>query len=271
MVKAERQFLVDTAFIVERTSKTFWGTPLLTKEGKDHTFTFGFVRELLQMRRDLGLRNLVLLIGEEAYSFATAETIEHLAGFLRRLGFQYIREGQIPGLNLAGALHLRFSHIVTADKRLLQLSKDDFTIVLLRQSQPREFDWLSPDAIRAAMGINPQQVPAYLSLTAGSKTRALYRKQAISLIQAYGDLDSIFQNLARVTPKRIRQKLQENERAIRDRFARNRVEAVQNLRWDDLHNSSSAHLDTKSNRELLQAHGFHSLIRLLGQPPDAPF
>ena len=52
MVKPPCQFLVDTAFIVERTSKTFFDTPLLVKDGKDNTFTFGIARDFLQMRRD---------------------------------------------------------------------------------------------------------------------------------------------------------------------------------------------------------------------------
>jgi 5'-3' exonuclease len=154
---------------------------------------------------------------------------------------------------------------------LLQLSKEDFTIVLLRQSNLRKCDWLSPKAITAAMGINPEQVPTYLSLTAASKTRALYRGQAVGLIKLYDNIDSIFENIAKVSSERIRQKLRENEQPIRDRFAKNKVEAVQNLRCDNFQTSSSADLDTESNRQFLREYGFHSLVRLLGSPPDSPF
>lgn len=271
MVKPERKFLVDAAFIAEWTSKTFFGTPLLTKGGKDHTFTFGFARDFLKLRRDLGMQSCVLLMGKEAHFHVTAENTENFTAFLRGLGFHYISDRENSGLNLVGALQSQFTHIVTADKRLLQLSKEDFTIVLLRQSNPRKYDWLSPEAVSAAMGINPKQVPTYLALTAASKTRALYRKQAVDLIKQYGNLDSIFKNFAKVASRRIRQKLQENEEAIRDRLAANTVEVVQNVSCNNFQSASPANLNTESNRQFLREYGFHSLVRLLEDSSDSPF
>lgn len=271
MVKPESQFLVDTAFIVERTSKTFLGTALLTKDGNDHTFTFGFARDFLKLRRDFGMRSFVLLIGKEAHFHATAENTANLIAFLQGLGVHYLSDRENSGLNLVGALHSQFTHVVTADKRLLQLSKDDFTIVLRRQSKFRKYDRLSPEAVTAAMGINPKQVPIYLALTAASKTRALYRKQAIDLVRQYGNLDSIFKNLAKVASERIRQKLQENEGAIRDRLVTNTVEAVQNVSRNNFQSASPVNLNTESNRQFLQEYGFHSLVRLLEDSSDSPF
>lgn len=271
MVKPEGQFLVDTAFIVERTSKTFFGTPLIAKDGNDHTFTFGFARDFLKLRRDLDMQSCVLLIGKEAYFYATADNIGKLFFFLRGMGIHHFSDRENSGLNLVGALQSHFTHIVTADKRMLQLSKEDFTIVLLRQSNLRKYDWLSPEAVTAAMGISSEQVPIYLALTAASKTRALYRKQAVDLIKQYGNLDSIFKNLAAVASERIRQKLQENEVAIRDRLVTNTVEAVQNVSCDYFQNTSPANLDTASNRQFLRGYGFYSLVRLLDDTPDSPF
>jgi len=271
MVKLKNQFLVDTAFIVERTSKMFLGTPLLTKNGKDHTFTFACARDFLNMKRALGMRSYVLLIGKESHFLATAENTENFIAFLQALGVHYINDLEKSGLNLGGALRSQFTHVVTADKRFLQLSKEDFTIVLVRQPNVRKFDQLSPEAVKAAMGISPEQVPTYLALTAASKTRALYRKQAIDLIKQYGNFDSIFKNLAKVASERIRQKLHENEVAMRDRFVRSTVEAVQNLWCKNCRNSSVINLDTESNRQFLREYGFHSLVRLLEDSPDSPF
>lgn len=271
MVKPERQFLVDTAFIVERTSKTFLGTPLLTKDGNDHTFMFGFARDFLKLRRDFGMRSFVLLIGKEAHFHATAENTANLIAFLQGLGVHYLSDRENSGLNLVGALHSQFTHVVTGDKRLLQLAKEDFTIVLLRQSNLRKYDWLSPKAVAAAMGINPKQVPTYLALTAASKTRALYRKQAVDLIKLYENFNSIFKNLAKVASERIRQKLQENEGAMRDRLIQSSVEAVQNVSCDNFENSPLVNLNTESNRHFLRGYGFYSLVRLLEDTPDSPF
>src|SRR2546425_11320882 len=41
MVTRENRFLIDAAFIVERTHKMFFGALLMTAAGRDHTFTFG--------------------------------------------------------------------------------------------------------------------------------------------------------------------------------------------------------------------------------------
>jgi hypothetical protein len=46
--------LIDTAFIFERTYKTFFETPLMTAQRSDHTLTFGFARDFLRLRRKLG-------------------------------------------------------------------------------------------------------------------------------------------------------------------------------------------------------------------------
>ena len=66
MVNSENSFLLDTTFIIERTRKTFLGTPLLMVEGRDRTFTFGFAREFLRLRRTLGIRTGVLVIGKNS-------------------------------------------------------------------------------------------------------------------------------------------------------------------------------------------------------------
>jgi 5''-3'' exonuclease (including N-terminal domain of PolI) len=271
MVKSEGQFLVDTAFIVERTSKTFFGTPLFTEDGKDNTFTFGFARDFLKLRRDLGMQSCVLLIGKEAHFHATAENTENLIAFLQGLGVHCISDRENSELNLVGALHSQFSHVVTADKRFLQLSKENFAIVLLRKPNVCKYDWLSPEAVTTAMGISPKQVPTYLALTAASKTRALYRKQAVDLIKLYENLDSIFKKLDRMASERIRHKLQQNEWAIRDRLVKNTVEAIQNVSCENFQNSSLVNLNNESNRQFLREYGFHSLVRLLEDLSDSPF
>ncbi len=45
MVTPENRFLIGAAFMVERTHKMFLGAPLMTAAGRDHTFTFGCVRD----------------------------------------------------------------------------------------------------------------------------------------------------------------------------------------------------------------------------------
>ncbi len=83
MVRHESRFLVDTAFIIERTYQTFFGTPLLTAQGSDLTFTFAFARDFLRLRSKLGIRAGVLVIGREFHSLTTDQNIENIIIFLQ--------------------------------------------------------------------------------------------------------------------------------------------------------------------------------------------
>jgi len=113
-----------------------------------------------------------------------------------------------------------FSHIVTADKRLLQFCTDDLTVVVPRDNKQIEWDWRTPDAVKNTMGIAPKDVPTYLALADPSTERAWTIKQAIRLIELYGNVDSIYRNLGKVGSSQVRTRLAECEFQIRKRCGR---------------------------------------------------
>jgi len=64
MVRADKLFLIDSTFLFKASEAAFLGAPLLVDEGgRDHTRTFGVMRDLLRLRRLLGIRALVLFPG----------------------------------------------------------------------------------------------------------------------------------------------------------------------------------------------------------------
>ena len=65
MVSSRQTYLVDTTFILSQTAAAFHGAPLLVVDGKDHTFKYGFLRELLFARRALGITRGILVVGEK--------------------------------------------------------------------------------------------------------------------------------------------------------------------------------------------------------------
>jgi hypothetical protein len=76
MVTAQNRFLIDAAFIVERIHKTPFGAPLMTATGRDHTFTFGCVRDFLrlsQARNQGGCSDRRK--GKEAYSLSGRDSV----------------------------------------------------------------------------------------------------------------------------------------------------------------------------------------------------
>jgi hypothetical protein len=130
MVTLENRFLIDAAFIVERTHKVFFGAPLMTATGRDHTFTFGCVRDFLRLRRKLGINTGVLIIGKEAYSVSSRDSILDLIATLKELNIPHLHDPLNPTLHVIGHMRSGFSHIVTADRRFLQFCTDDLIVVL---------------------------------------------------------------------------------------------------------------------------------------------
>jgi len=112
MVNSENFFLIDATFIIERTHKTLFGTPLLMVQGRDRTFTFGFARGFLRLRRRLEIRAGVLVIGKNSRLITSDKNIEDLVEFLRTLDIRCVHDPQNDALQIAGSMSSGFSHIV---------------------------------------------------------------------------------------------------------------------------------------------------------------
>ena len=202
MVMPKNRFLIDAAFIVERTKRTFWGAPLITAAGRDHTFTFGCVRDFLRLRRKLGIKAGVLILGKETYSVSGRDSVLDLIVILKELKIPHVNDPPNLGLHVIGHMRCGFSHIVTADRRFLQFCTDDLIVVMPRDNKQVVWDWRSSEAVNTMMGIPPKHVPTYLALTDPSST-ALTNKQAIRLVELYGSIDSIYENLRQVVSVQI--------------------------------------------------------------------
>ena len=90
----------------------------MTAAGRDHTFTFGCVRDFLRLRRNLGIRAGVLIIGKEAYSVSSRDSVLDLIAILNELKIPHVHDPLNLGLHVASRLHSEFSHIVTADQEI---------------------------------------------------------------------------------------------------------------------------------------------------------
>jgi hypothetical protein len=116
------------------------------------------------------------------------------------------------------------------------------------------------------MGIAPAAVPTYLALTSAPKAEALTNRQAVRLIELYGNLESIYENLPNLPSGQVRRKLQESESQVRGYFAANSVDRHRPLPPCEVQNWSLSDMNTERNRQCLRARGFHSLVPLLANP-----
>ena len=268
MVTPETRFLIDAGFIVARAHKTFFGAPLMTTAGKDHTFTFGCVRDVLRLRHNLGIRAGVVVIGKEAHLVSCRDRVLDLVAVLKELKIPYIHDAGNLALHVASCLRSEFSYIVTGDRRFLQFCAEDLIVVFPQEGKQTEWDWMSLEAMKTTMGIAPKDIPTYLALTGPSSASALTSKQATRLIELYGNIDSIYENLGQVMSAQVSRKLAECESSIRQRYAENRCELARSHILNRDKHYSLNDLDTVDNRKVLKRYGFHSLLTLLASPVD---
>src|ERR1700730_7297901 len=107
---ADSLFLIDSRFLLETSHNTFHGAPLLQdSRGRDTTMLFGFARDLLRLRKQLGMRKALILFGN-AGSCLPGSLASDAIEFVKRLCVPSpLREGRPRGRCLCcsgGALHL---------------------------------------------------------------------------------------------------------------------------------------------------------------------
>jgi hypothetical protein len=266
MVTSGARFLIDATFIAEKSRKAFLGAPLLTVGGQDCTFVFGFLRDVLRLRRIFGINAGLVLVGRESYSVSSRDNIHSVIASFKELGIPHIHDPLNLTLNLACSICSHFSHIITADEKFLQLTGESLVVVLPRKSKEREWDWMSSKRVKDMIGIAPHHVPTYMALTDSSNTAALTNRQAVRLIESFGDLDGLYVNLGHIMPAHARTRLAKSEAQIRSICAGKTCRHVEGLALKSFSKCPLNKLDTAANRGRLTKYGFRSLSILLPTP-----
>ena len=99
------------------------------------------------------------------------------------------------------------SRLITADKDIYQLVCDKAPPIV--QEDPRTGRWFTESAVRRRIGVMPDQIIDYLSMVGDSSDnipgiRGIGPKTAVALLEAFGSLDAIFDNLEAVAELPIR-------------------------------------------------------------------
>ncbi len=259
MVTSTHRFLIDTTFIFENTHKAFLGAPLLIKEGRDYTFLFGFTRDFLRIRHSFGINDGVIVIGKEAFSVTTKEKVHNVLNVIKEMGAPYVYDSNNSILDINSHLSQQASYVITQDKKLLQLANDTVSVIL--PNNLKDIDYMTPGVIKSKIGVDPKDIPTFLSLTEGAKSSKLTKLQAIRLIELYTDIDGIYENICEITST-IKKKLAINEEAFRSAYSKMRIKEINTSLSYNI-SDYTMNLNNEKNISLLQSHGFYSLTRLL--------
>lgn len=261
-------FLIDARFLLRDTTETFWGAPLIVVDGKDNTFCFGFVRDVLRLRNALHISAGAVVFGSDAATFAAEKDIRSVIDLCQKLSLVVIEEPNFPALAIVAAHADRFSNIVTDDRRILYFCTEGRSIHLT--TDPRSIERVTPEWVRRSLGVPVQHVPTYLALTEGrqhgrasstSAHPAVTTREARRLVELHGPLPDIYQNLSAMKSPVLRKKLADNQKLFDKRYCDNTIPPSKSL--TELPDSLAWKLDGEATESLFRERGFYSLIRML--------
>jgi DNA polymerase-1 len=262
---ADSLFIIDSTFLLETSRNSFHGAPLLhDSSGYDTTMLFGFARDLLRLRKQLGMRKALIVIGDDRPSLP-GSLISDAIDFLKRLRVPVLYAKGVRLGNVCAALAERCTWIVTGNRAMLQLVNDRCGVILPKKG--KELDVVTLASIKDQLGISPSQVPSLFALTEKNGRDSVFTQgQAVRFLELHGTLETVLQKAAAGELGRVGHKLATRGDALRERYRELEFRAAA------LGDLKGRYAETKFIEEaevvtcVLKEYGFWSLVRLLPFP-----
>jgi DNA polymerase-1 len=263
---ADSLFLIDSKFLLETNHNTFHGAALLQdSRGRDTTMLFGFARDLLRLRKQLGMRKALILF-DNAGSCSPGSLVSDAIDFLKRLRVPVLDAKDVRVGDLCAALAERCTWIVTGDKALLQLTSDRCGVILPKNGN--DLDVVTVASIKDQIGVNPSQVPFLFALIEqNGRDPVLTQRQAVRLLELHGTLETILKKAAAGDLRQVGRKLAGRSDALRGRCRELQFRAATSLGdLEGRYADTNFIEDVESAASALKEYGFWSLVRLLPFP-----
>jgi len=238
------QYLIDASVYVFR---AYYSMPedMVDKEGNPVNALYGFCRFLGDFMEQVNPEHIAVLFDESlSKSFRTEIYPEYKANrdpapeelkrqfgqcrrFARAIGVmesgspRYEADDLIGSLVVHGRTVNRSSTIVTRDKDLAQLvSRDDIFLDFAGKGKIRY------DEIRGVFGVHPEQIADFLALAGDTVDNikgvpGIGKKTATVLLENFGSLDAIYENIDRVHEINVR-----GARTLGEKLVKHRDDAL---------------------------------------------
>ncbi len=160
--------------------------------------------------------------------------------------------------------------IVSGDKDLLQLVGDGVQVLKPGRDVTKDLKILDSEGVREYLGVRPTQVMDFLALVGDSSDNVpgvpgIGEKTAQKLLSEFGSLETLLENLDRVEPKKLREKLKSfQEQAL---LSRELVKLTPPPLAISLEECRAQSPDVERLRVLLEELEFRSLLRDLSPHP----
>jgi DNA polymerase-1 len=263
---AERSFVIDATFLLDDAEKAFFGSaPLVDGGGRNTSVAYGAVRDMLRLRRTLGIARGVVVVGADAEDVSSALNLKSFTDCLMGIGTNVLYEPsvRVGAICRSMLLDRKATWIVTRNKSLMQLVNARCGVIRVSESSPPEVT--TEDALATRHHIRPEQVPSFLALTDAGFPESLTTKQAVRLLEVYGTLNAAFDTTGTdpIAPK-TRRYLSANKAMLLARVQDLTVTDHIGARWTVP--MGSIVRNDRECRRVFKDYGFPSLGRLLESP-----
>jgi len=284
-----RLFLIDGSALAYRSHFAMIKNRLTTSKGFPTGATYAFINSLFKILNEESPEYIGIVFDApektfrhelfEAYK-ATREAmpdelVEQLPvmfELVKSLGIPVIVKPGYEADDVIGTLALKASkmglkvYMVTGDKDLMQLVNEDILMYKPGVGQ-KETEIIDVGEVIEKWGVKPEQIPDLLGLAGDSVdnipgVKGIGPKRAASLINEFGSLEKIFENLDKVSNEKLRNLLKDGKESAftSKELAVIRVDVPVEL---DLNELRLGGKDEKKLMELLEKLEFYSIIKSL--------
>ena len=213
----QKLLLIDGNSILNRAY--FALPPLNDKEGRNVNAVYGFTNILLKVVADYAPDKLIVAFDMRGHNFRKDIYPEYKANrhgmpddlaaqmpilhrLLEALSVAVVEKAGVEADDIIGTISNAFegdSLIVSGDRDMLQLVSNKVTVLLTKKGVT-EVETVTPEVLKSAYGLTPEQVVEYKALRGDTSdnipgVRGVGEKTAMTLLEKYGDIDNLYENV----------------------------------------------------------------------------
>ncbi len=231
-------YLIDGYALIYRAYYAFIRRPLVTTKGENTSAVFGFMRMILRLLKDENPEYMLCVFDSKTKTFRHEKYPEYKAKRLKaptdllaqidvirelvdKIGIPHLEKDGFEADDIIGTITLHAENngiksiVVSGDKDILQLV-DDNTIVYSNKKGISEIEVMDRNKVIEEWGVPPESIVDLLALMGDQSdnvpgVKGIGKKMAVKLIQEFGTIENLYNNIDRIENDRIKKLLIEGK------------------------------------------------------------
>ncbi len=251
-------FVIDVNWLIKKSISKFYGSEIFQYKGKNVTFIYSFLQDILRLRVAFGINDCSLIIGNDSINMLSENDVEIFCNFINdfKLPHKIVLSKDVA--EICSEMIHSDTFFVSGNQSFLQFTEKDGLHVALQRTE--DVQVFTKTEVHRKFGIAPKHIPTFLALT---KSKSSFTKiQACRLIELYGAIPKIkiYQNkLPATLQKKINLSIEDMSKVYSANFKQLSCKKFKH----------SALIKCKENFiNNINHYGFYSLIRLIEKNPS---